>query len=264
MTLPAREDRARSAITVGCARAAGACVIARPAMRRTARHGCSRAGQADRRDRGGRRRRHDLVAGGRRSPSCSSVALIGIGAECAAAPDAQGREGSATAQLAARRAGRRRRGLQRHAGGRGQHQPLPADRHRRPTTPGHLMISSFIARRRRDRPAARRGRSCGSIPRSPIAPATTIAVEIAARTIPYGEGAARLLEIRDVGERKHTQERVSFLAHHDPLTALPNRELMRARLDEAVERAGADRHSAARCSGSTSTTSRRSTTSTAT
>jgi diguanylate cyclase (GGDEF)-like protein len=30
---------------------------------------------------------------------------------------------------------------------------------------------------------------------------------------------------------------VSFLAHHDPLTSLPNRELMRARLAEAVERA---------------------------
>ena len=66
----------------------------------------------------------------------------------------------------------------------------------------------------------------------------SIAVEIAARTIPYGGGTARLLEFRDVGERKHTQARVSFLAHHDPLTSLPNRELMRARLAEAVERAG--------------------------
>jgi diguanylate cyclase (GGDEF)-like protein len=65
----------------------------------------------------------------------------------------------------------------------------------------------------------------------------TVAVEIAARTIAYGDGTARLLEIRDVGERKHTQARVSFLAHHDPLTSLPNRELMRARLAEAVERA---------------------------
>src|SRR5205085_9452596 len=64
-----------------------------------------------------------------------------------------------------------------------------------------------------------------------------IAVEIAARTIAYGEGTARLLEFRDVGERKHTQARVSFLAHHDPLTSLPNRELMRARLAEAAERA---------------------------
>jgi diguanylate cyclase (GGDEF)-like protein/PAS domain S-box-containing protein len=65
----------------------------------------------------------------------------------------------------------------------------------------------------------------------------TVAVEIAARTISYGEGAARLLEIRDVGERKDTQQRVSFLAHHDALTGLPNRELMRARLAEATERA---------------------------
>jgi diguanylate cyclase (GGDEF)-like protein len=68
---------------------------------------------------------------------------------------------------------------------------------------------------------------------------TPIAVEIAARTIAYGDGVARLLEFRDVGERKHTQQRVSFLAHHDPLTSLPNRELMRARLAEAVERATA-------------------------
>jgi diguanylate cyclase (GGDEF)-like protein len=67
----------------------------------------------------------------------------------------------------------------------------------------------------------------------------TVAVEIAARTIAYGEGTARLLEFRDVGERRVTQQRVSFLAHHDPLTALPNRELMRARLAEAVERANA-------------------------
>jgi diguanylate cyclase (GGDEF)-like protein/PAS domain S-box-containing protein len=66
-----------------------------------------------------------------------------------------------------------------------------------------------------------------------------IAVEIAARTISYGEGSARLLEIRDIGERRDTQQRVSFLAHHDPLTGLPNREMMRARLGEAVERAGA-------------------------
>jgi diguanylate cyclase (GGDEF)-like protein len=64
-----------------------------------------------------------------------------------------------------------------------------------------------------------------------------IAVEIAARTIAYADGVARLLEFRDVGERKHTQARVSFLAHHDPLTTLPNRELMRARLTESVERA---------------------------
>ena len=91
----------------------------------------------------------------------------------------------------------------------------------------------------------------------------TIAVEVAARTIPYGEGTARLLEFRDVGERKHTQARVSFLAHHDPLTALPNRELMRARLEQAVDQQRQAAHRLRRF-GSISTISRTSTTSTAT
>jgi diguanylate cyclase (GGDEF)-like protein len=102
----------------------------------------------------------------------------------------------------------------------------------------HLMISSFIAdadvidrvlgedELRLDTDLTNRA-------------GAAIAVEIAARTIAYGEGSARLLEFRDVGERKHTQARVSFLAHHDPLTSLPNRELMRARLAEAVEHASA-------------------------
>ena len=94
---------------------------------------------------------------------------------------------------------------------------------------GHLMISSFIA----DADVIDRLLGEGELrldTEITNRAGATIAVEIAARTIPYGEGAARLLEFRDVGERKHTQARVSFLAHHDPLTALPNRELMRARL----------------------------------
>jgi diguanylate cyclase (GGDEF)-like protein/PAS domain S-box-containing protein len=65
---------------------------------------------------------------------------------------------------------------------------------------------------------------------------TPIPVEITARTVRYGGGMRRLLEIRDIHDRKETQERVSFLAHHDPLTALPNREMLRARLGQAVER----------------------------
>ena len=100
----------------------------------------------------------------------------------------------------------------------------------------HLMISSFI----NDADVIDRALGEGQlrldtevVNRDGVA----IAVEIAARTIPYGEGVARLLEFRDVGERKHTQQRVAFLAHHDALTSLPNRELMRAQLAEAVERA---------------------------
>jgi diguanylate cyclase (GGDEF)-like protein len=102
----------------------------------------------------------------------------------------------------------------------------------------HLMISSFIA----DADAIDRLLGEGELRLDTDVTnraGDTIAVEIAARTIPHGEGTARLLEFRDVGERKDTQARVSFLAHHDPLTSLPNRELMRTRLAEAVEKAGA-------------------------
>lgn len=102
----------------------------------------------------------------------------------------------------------------------------------------HLMISSFIA----DADVIDRVLGEGELrldTELTNRAGATIAVEIAARTIAYGDGSARLLEFRDVGERKHTQARVSFLAHHDPLTSLPNRELMRARLNEAVERASA-------------------------
>jgi diguanylate cyclase (GGDEF)-like protein/PAS domain S-box-containing protein len=63
----------------------------------------------------------------------------------------------------------------------------------------------------------------------------TVEVEIGARTIQYAGAPRRLLEIRDIGERKQTQERVSFLAHHDVLTGLPNRDVLQARLAQCIE-----------------------------
>jgi diguanylate cyclase (GGDEF)-like protein/PAS domain S-box-containing protein len=63
----------------------------------------------------------------------------------------------------------------------------------------------------------------------------TVEVEIGARTVQYAGAPRRLLEIRDIGERKQTQERVSFLAHHDVLTGLPNRDVLQARLAQCVE-----------------------------
>ncbi|MEJ0047161.1 MAG: EAL domain-containing protein [Rhodospirillales bacterium] len=41
----------------------------------------------------------------------------------------------------------------------------------------------------------------------------------------------------DVTERRAAEARISHLAHHDPLTDLPNRSLFRIRLDEALARA---------------------------
>lgn len=41
----------------------------------------------------------------------------------------------------------------------------------------------------------------------------------------------------DVTERKASHARMAFLAHHDPLTELPNRLLLRDRVDQAISRA---------------------------
>jgi diguanylate cyclase (GGDEF)-like protein len=62
-------------------------------------------------------------------------------------------------------------------------------------------------------------------------------VEITARTVPHGGAQRRLLEIRDIRRHKQAEDRVSFLARRDPLTALPNREVFVSRLATAVERA---------------------------
>jgi diguanylate cyclase len=99
---------------------------------------------------------------------------------------------------------------------------------------GDLMLSSFI----RDPDAIERllaDRDIQVETQIHARDGTTVEVEIGARTIDYAGAPRRLLELRDIGERKQTQERVSFLAHHDVLTGLPNRDVLQARLTQCIE-----------------------------
>jgi diguanylate cyclase (GGDEF)-like protein/PAS domain S-box-containing protein len=50
--------------------------------------------------------------------------------------------------------------------------------------------------------------------------------------VPVAGGA--VATVRDITERKQAEERIRHLAHHDELTGLPNRSLIRDRLDQAV------------------------------
>ena len=68
------------------------------------------------------------------------------------------------------------------------------------------------------------------------ADATTIDVAIFSRLLTYGTHAATLIAAIDITERKRAEARVAFMAHHDALTALPNRVLLRLRMEEMLTR----------------------------
>lgn len=53
------------------------------------------------------------------------------------------------------------------------------------------------------------------------------------------EGTQRLFTgvVRDITERKKAREKIEHLAHHDPLTGLPNRNLFTERMERAIYRA---------------------------
>ena len=59
--------------------------------------------------------------------------------------------------------------------------------------------------------------------------------------VPVFDGDGRFLGYRgvgrEIGAKKRAEERIRFLAHHDELTGLPNRSLLRDRLGQALARA---------------------------
>ena len=64
-----------------------------------------------------------------------------------------------------------------------------------------------------------------------------IPVEMAINYIKFKEKEYNCAFVRDISERKRTEESLSYLAHHDGLTHLPNRTLLLDRLDQALVRA---------------------------
>jgi diguanylate cyclase (GGDEF)-like protein/PAS domain S-box-containing protein len=63
-----------------------------------------------------------------------------------------------------------------------------------------------------------------------------IDVAIFARELNYRDRPAVLLAAIDITERKRAEARVAYMAHHDALTSLPNRVLLRLRMEEMLAR----------------------------
>ncbi|HET6839749.1 MAG TPA: EAL domain-containing protein [Bradyrhizobium sp.] len=63
---------------------------------------------------------------------------------------------------------------------------------------------------------------------------TLIDLAIYSRHLIYGDQPAVLLALMDITERKHAEARLAFMAQHDALTGLPNRNLLRQYMDEKL------------------------------
>jgi diguanylate cyclase len=62
-------------------------------------------------------------------------------------------------------------------------------------------------------------------------------VEVLSRVVSYGGRPAMVTALRDVRERRASEQRIRFLAHHDVLTELPNRALLSESLNAALKTA---------------------------
>jgi diguanylate cyclase (GGDEF)-like protein/PAS domain S-box-containing protein len=63
---------------------------------------------------------------------------------------------------------------------------------------------------------------------------TLIDMAIYSRHLVYGDQPAVLLALMDITERKRAEARLAFMAQHDGLTGLPNRNLLRQHMDEIL------------------------------
>src|SRR5882762_8425083 len=63
---------------------------------------------------------------------------------------------------------------------------------------------------------------------------TLIDLAIYSRQLVHGDQPAILLALMDITERKRAEARLAFMAQHDGLTGLPNRNLLRQHMDELL------------------------------
>ena len=63
-----------------------------------------------------------------------------------------------------------------------------------------------------------------------------IEVEVASHDISFDGRPGRLVLANDITERKKSEQRIAFMAHHDVLTGLPNRLSIMERIEDAVAR----------------------------
>src|SRR5258708_1703336 len=63
---------------------------------------------------------------------------------------------------------------------------------------------------------------------------TLIDLAIYSRHLVHGDQPAVLLSLMDITERKRAEARLAFMAQHDGLTGLPNRNLLRQQMDDIL------------------------------
>jgi diguanylate cyclase (GGDEF)-like protein len=68
-----------------------------------------------------------------------------------------------------------------------------------------------------------------------------VAVEGIRRPVDFGGKRREAVAVRDLRARKEAEEHIRFLAHHDQLTGIPNRNCFNSRLDQEIERSLARR-----------------------